>query len=175
MKRLLLPFALLVAACGGGEPYDLVIVGGQVLDGTGSPPYAADVGVRGDRIARIGEGLDTTGARVVDATGLIVAPGFVDVHAHLDPLHRLPGAESHVRQGVTTALGGPDGGGPLPLGGYLDETEEMGVGINVAMLVGHNSIRREVMGMENRAPTDQEMERMRSMVAGAMEAGAFGI
>lgn len=174
MLRRFLPALLFLAAC-GPESYDTVIVGAQILDGTGEAGYVADVGIRQDRIARIQADLDTTGARVIDATGLVLAPGFVDVHAHLEPLHSLPGAESMVRQGVTTALGGPDGGGPWPLAGYLDETEAMGVGINVAYLVGHNSIRRAVMGVENRAPTPAEQDSMEAMVASAMEAGAFGI
>ncbi|MBO6574386.1 MAG: D-aminoacylase [Rhodothermales bacterium] len=173
--RILLLLAISLAGCTGSPQFDTVIRGGQLLDGTGAPARLADLGISGDRIVAIGVGLDTTGAIVVDASGMVVAPGFVDVHTHLDPLHRLPGAESHVRQGVTTALGGPDGGGPWPLGSYLDETEAMGVGINVAFLTGHNSIRREVMGLENRQPTPQELERMQGMVAEAMDDGAFGI
>lgn len=166
---------LLACAC-QPAPFDLVIANGSVLDGSGGPARQLDVGIRGDRIAEIAPRLDTLGAgRVIDATGLVVAPGFVDLHAHLEPLHRLPDAESHVRQGVTTALGGPDGGGYWPLGEYLDETAEMGVGMNVAMLTGHNTIRRAVMGLENRAPTDDELARMQEMVGQAMREGAFGL
>src|SRR5690606_18542959 len=114
-------------------------------------------------------------ARVIDATGLVVAPGFIDLHAHLDPLARLPGAESAVRQGVTTGLGGPDGSAPFPLGEYLAAREAEGVGINVAFMAGHNTIRREVMGSAARAPAPAELERMSEMVARAMEDGAFGL
>ena len=154
----------------------MVLSGGDVLDGTGSVAFAADVGIRGDRIVAIGPDLDTARAgRVVDASGLVVAPGFVDVHTHLDPLFSLPDAESHIRQGVTTALGGPDGGGPLPLGAYLSEAESLGVGLNVAMLVGHNSIRRQVMGLANRAPSQAELSTMREMVQQAMDEGAWGL
>jgi N-acyl-D-amino-acid deacylase len=166
---------LLALACAPAESFDLVVRGGMVVDGTGSPAFPADVGVRGDRIVAIEAGLDTAGARVVDATGRVVAPGFVDIHAHLDPLLRLPGAESHVRQGVTTALGGPDGGSPWPLGPYLARADSLGVGMNVAFLVGHNAIRREVMGLEDRAPTAEELATMRAMVARAMGEGAFGL
>lgn len=164
-----------LAGCAPDSGYDLVIVGGRVLDGTGAPAVAADVGVRGDRVAVVAEGLDTAGARVIDARGLVVAPGFVDVHAHLDPLLRLPGAESHVRQGVTTALGGPDGGSPWPLGEYLARADSLGLGMNVGFLVGHNTVRREVMGLEDRAPTADELGRMQDMVATAMGEGAFGL
>jgi dihydroorotase/N-acyl-D-amino-acid deacylase len=170
--------ALVVAAsaCGpAAEGYDLVLRGGTVVDGTGVPGRPADVAVRGDRIVAVGAGLDTAGARVVDVSGLVVAPGFVDLHAHLDPLLRLPGAESHVRQGVTTALGGPDGGSPWPLDDHLAQAESLGVGMNVAFLVGHNTIREEVMGLEDRAPSEDELERMQSMVGGAMGEGAFGL
>lgn len=157
--------------------YDLLITGGTVIDGSGEAGYSADVAVRGDRIVRISrEPLSRQGAaRVIDATGKVVAPGFIDVHAHLDPLLRLPAAESHVRQGVTTALGGPDGGSPWPMGVYLDSAEAVGVGMNVAFLVGHNTIRREVMGMEERAPSAAELLRMQQMVARAMGEGARGL
>lgn len=175
---------LVQAACGdpgqgsgtaGG--WDVLIRGGTVVDGTGAPGYAADVALRGDRIVRVStEGLDPDDATtVVDATGLVVAPGFVDLHTHLNTLDDHPGAQSHVRQGVTTALGGPDGGGPWPFGEALAEIETMGVGMNVGYLVGHNRIREAVMGMDDRAPTPDELARMTAMVAQAMEEGAWGI
>jgi N-acyl-D-amino-acid deacylase len=151
------------------------VTGATMIDGSGSPGTPADIGVVGDRIAAIGDGLNTDGARVISADGLVVTPGFIDLHAHLDPLLRLPGAESHVRQGVTTALGGPDGTSPWPFGEYLAEAESLGVGMNVAFLVGHNTIRREVMGTADRAPTLMELERMKQMVARGMEEGAFGM
>ena len=78
---------------------------------------------------------------------------------------RLPGAESHVRQGDTTALGGPDGGGPWPCAAHLEEAANVGVGMNVGFMVGHNTVRRAVMGLENRAPTESELQRMKRMVA----------
>jgi dihydroorotase/N-acyl-D-amino-acid deacylase len=105
----------------------------------------------------------------------VVAPGFIDLHAHLDPLLRLPGAESAVRQGVTTALGGPDGSSPWPLAPYLDSAKALGLGMNVAFLTGHNTIRRRVMGMADRAPTADELRRMQQMVAQAMGDGAWGL
>lgn len=175
--------SLAFAACGPDSgpadtgPWDLLIDGGTVVDGTGAPRFEADVAVRDGRIVRISrDDLDPAQAeRVIDATGLVVAPGFIDAHAHLDPLLDLPGAESHVRQGVTTALGGPDGGGPWPLGSYLDSAQALGMGMNVAFLAGHNTIRREVMGTQDRAPTDDELTLMRGMVAQAMGEGAWGL
>jgi dihydroorotase/N-acyl-D-amino-acid deacylase len=183
---LLILVVLLVAGCARsatvGTPaptpwYELLITGGTIIDGTGAAGYRGDVAISSNRIAVVSrDALAPSNARrVIDATGLIVAPGFIDLHAHLDPLLRLPDAESHVRQGVTTALGGPDGGGPWPLAAYLDSAQALGVGMNVAFLVGHNTIRREVMQLADRAPTPPELEQMRGMVAQAMHEGAFGL
>jgi dihydroorotase/N-acyl-D-amino-acid deacylase len=158
-------------------PFDLLITGGIVIDGTGGARYPGDIAIRGDRIALVSRTrLSAASAtRVIDAAGRVVAPGFIDLHAHLDPLPDLPGAESAVRQGVTTALGGPDGGSPWPLADYLAERERAGVGINVAFLAGHNTIRGEVMGMADRDPTPAELARMERMVAQAMGEGAWGL
>ena len=169
--------ALPQPARSGVPVYDVIVRNGTVLDGTGAAGVRADVAIVGNRIVRVSPTpLDPAeAARVIDANGLIVAPGFIDLHTHLEPLLQLPGAESHVRQGVTLALGGPDGGGPWPFGAYLDTADRAGLGINVAYLAGHNTIRRQVMGTENRAPTDAELARMRAMVAQAMGDGAFGL
>jgi N-acyl-D-amino-acid deacylase len=178
------PVITLLAACATAQPplastetYDLLITGGTVVDGTGAPRFRADVAISGDRIVLVSRAqLRTARARrTLDATNRIIAPGFIDLHAHLEPLARLPEAESAARQGVTTALGGPDGGGPWPLGEYLDARERQRIGINVAYLVGHNTIRRTVMGMAKRDPTNLELERMRAMVARAMGEGAWGL
>jgi dihydroorotase/N-acyl-D-amino-acid deacylase len=157
--------------------YDLLITGGQVIDGTGAAPFRADVAIRGDRIALVSRtAIDASLARRrIDASGLIVAPGFIDMHAHLEPIVNMPDAESHVRQGVTLALGGPDGGGAAPIGPYLDRVAAQPLGMNVAFLTGHNTIRRAVMGTANRAPTADELQRMRAMVAQSMGEGAFGM
>lgn len=157
--------------------WDVLIRGGTVLNGSGQPGFTADVAVRDDRIVRISpEPLDPERAlRVVDAAGKVVAPGFVDIHTHLDPLQRLPDAESHARQGVTFALGGPDGSSPWPMKEYLAELDDLGVGINVGYTVGHNTVRRNVMGLEDRAPTAAELAEMRAMIARGMDDGAWGI
>jgi dihydroorotase/N-acyl-D-amino-acid deacylase len=157
--------------------FDLIIAGGTVIDGTGAPRYRADVAIAGDRIAAVSREpiARALARRTIDATGLIVSPGFIDLHAHIEPLLRLPDAESHVRQGVTTALGGPDGGGPWPFASYLDSAQTTGVGMNVAFLIGHNTIRRNVMQLENRAPTPAELDQMCGMVAQGMHEGAFGL
>ena len=106
----------------------------------------------------------------------MVTPGFIDLHAHLEPLlGQYPAAQSAVRQGVTTALGGPDGGGPWRIGAYLDSAARVGIGLNLAMLTGHNTIREAVMGRDDRAPTADELSRMQRMVAQAMGEGAYGL
>jgi dihydroorotase/N-acyl-D-amino-acid deacylase len=158
------------------ERYDLLIAGGQVVDGTGAPARRLDVAIRGDRIVAMAASLPrANAARVIDATGRTVSPGFIDLHAHLEPLLQLPLMESALRQGVTFALGGPDGGSPLPLGPYMDSVRATGVGINVGYQVGHNDVRRAVMNMDARAPTAAELARMQRLVAEAMGQGAFGL
>jgi N-acyl-D-amino-acid deacylase len=162
---------------GGVLPYDVLVQNGTVINGSGAPGVRADVALVGTRIARISTTplSPDSALQVIDATGLVVAPGFIDAHLHLDPLLGLPSAESSVRQGVTLALGGPCGDSPWPFGTYLDSADRAGLGMNVAYLVGHNVIRRRVMGLANRAPTPDELAQMRTMVAQAMRDGAFGL
>jgi N-acyl-D-aspartate/D-glutamate deacylase len=157
--------------------YDIVIRGGTVFDGSGAAGYAADVAVSGDRIVRIArEGIDPAlGRRVLDARGLVVAPGFIDTHAHVEDLVSRPLAESFIRQGVTTVIYAPDGGQPWPLAAALDELRQSGHAPNTAFFAGHNTIRSRVMGSANREPTPAELERMKQMVAEAMQAGAIGL
>jgi len=157
--------------------YDVLIAGGTVIDGTGAARFSADVALRGDRIVAVSRTPlpRSRATRVIDAVGFILAPGFIDLHAHLEPLLTQPDAESAARQGVTLALGGPDGGGPWPFADYLSRAQKAGLGINVAFLAGHNTIRQRVMGLANRAPTADELRTMQSMVAQAMGEGAFGL
>lgn len=175
--RLAVLVAAFVPSLAHAQQFDLLIRGGTVYDGTGAAGVRADVAVSAGRVARVSRTpIDPASARrVIDATGLAVAPGFIDLHAHLEPLLSMPDAQSHVRQGVTLALGGPDGSGPFPLAPYLDSAAHAGLGMNVAYLVGHNTVRRLVMGTENRAPTREELARMRSMIAQGMHDGAFGM
>ena len=158
-------------------PYDIVITNARIVDGTGAPAFSGDVAIIGRQIARVStQPIPRDSAlRVIDARGHVLAPGFIDMHAHLDPLLNMPDAQSAARQGVTLALGGPDGGGPWPFATYLDSADRAGLGINVAYLTGHNTIRREVMATANRAPTSDELARMSTMVGQAMHEGAFGI
>lgn len=158
-------------------PYDVVLANATIVDGTGAPRRSGHVAIADGRIAAVQDTPFPVGSagQTIDVRGQVVAPGFIDVHAHLEPLLQLPDAMSAARQGVTFALGGPDGGGPYPLAPYLDSATATGLGINVGFQVGHNTIRRQVMGTQNRAPTPDELARMRAMVAQGMRDGAFGL
>ncbi len=167
--------ALLAGGC-GSESFDIVLAGGDVYDGGGGEAQTADVGIRGDRIAAVGDLSGADAAVRVDVGGLAVAPGFVDVHSHaVRGAFRHPLAENYIFQGVTTALGGPDGSSPLPIGAWLEEFETAGSAINMGLTVGHGTVRREVLGLEDRAPTEDELDRMREIVDQAMRDGAYGL
>ena len=155
--------------------YDIIITNGEVIDGSGSSSVYKDVGIIGNKIHKIGNLSSAESERYIDAEGLVVSPGFIDVHVHLDPILRLSNSESHVRQGVTTSLGGPDGTSPWPFGEFLDTLSQVGVGMNVAYLVGHNTVRRNVMGLENRAPSEEELNEMERQISAGMDEGAYGI
>ena len=167
--------AALSLIMGCQQEYDVVIKNGLVYDGSGNAPVQTDVAIKADRIAKVGNLSGAKAKRIIDATGLAIAPGFIDLHAHLEPLLELPGAESALRQGVTTSLGGPDGSSPWPLGRYLNKADSIGMGMNVAFLIGHNTIRRNIMKLENRAPTSVELDSMKAQVAQGIKDGAFGI
>lgn len=164
-----------LSACTPTQEYDILIQNAQILDGTGQPAKAADIGILDGKIVQISSNIRNTAKETIDAEGLIVAPGFIDIHTHLEPILKLSDCESHLRQGVTTALGGPDGGGIWPFADYLDTLSEVGIGMNVGYLVGHNVVRRNIMQLDNRAPTEAELEAMKAQIATAMQAGAFGI
>lgn len=157
------------------QDYDLIILNGSIYDGSGSAPYTSDLGIKGLKIISIGKLNTSCATKVIDATGLALSPGFIDLHAHLEPILQMPGAESHVRLGVTLALGGPDGGSLWPFGEELEEISKKQLGMNVAFLAGHNTIRKNIMNLDNREPTPEELDKMKSQVAQAMEEGAFGL
>ena len=156
--------------------YDLLITGGRIVDGSGNPWYYGDVGIRGDTIVAIGKLDAAQASRKLDAKGLVVAPGFIDVHTHsrrgifLDPA-----AQNYIRQGVTTLIEGPDGSSPLPLGPFLVTVADKHVAPNFGSFVGQGSIRQQVMGLVNRPATADEIEKMRGITRQAMREGAFGL
>jgi len=153
---------------------DILLLGGSVVDGTGTPARRADVAIAGDRIVAVGADLAVApGAQVFDVTGLTVAPGFIDPHAHITGIAEFPDAENFLRQGITTIFNSLHSlDQPYPLGVFLDTLR---VAPNTLWSAGHTWVRRRVMGLENRAPTARELSRMRNLVAEAMRDGAFGL
>ncbi len=180
----------------------ILIRGGAVVDGSGAPPRRMDVAVTGDRIAAVAGLAEWTADTILDAAGLVVAPGLIDMHSHSDLALLINGrAESKIRQGVTTEVTGMCGWSPAPapeerreeirkdagawgrevewtwgsFGEYLEALRRSGTSVNVAPVVGHGAIRSAVMGEEGRAPTADELKAMQREVARAMEEGAFGM
>ncbi|MCY3677566.1 MAG: amidohydrolase family protein [Gemmatimonadetes bacterium] len=167
----------ILAAC-SPAPYDIVLQGGRVVDGTGSPLVVADVGVRNGLVAGVGDLSNATAGTILDVTGLYVAPGFIDTHSHSGPglaTEELSHAEPLLAQGLTTVVVNPDGGGPVDLVEQRADLEEEGLGVNVVQLVGHGSVRGRVMASDDRAPTADELDEMRALVRAGMEAGAWGL
>jgi N-acyl-D-amino-acid deacylase len=155
-------------------PYDLLLAGGTVVDGTGRPAFAADVAIQDGRIAAVGRIARARAREVIEARGLTVAPGFIDVHTHADDLAEHPRADNFVRMGVTTIVAGNCGGSALDIGEALGAIRDVGASVNYATLIGHNTVRRAVMGTENRDATVVELGRMKSLVWRGMADGAVG-
>ena len=155
--------------------YDLLIRNARVVDGTGNPWFRADVAIRNGRIAAIGRLADASAVRVIDAAGRVLAPGFIDIHTHVeDGIEKVPGADNYVMDGVTTVVTGNCGGSWRDLGEAFARLEKNGIGLNVASLVGHNTVRRAVMGAANRPATAEELARMQELVERGMRDGALG-
>ena len=184
--------------------FDLLILGGKVVDGSSNPWFHADIGVRGEKISEIGRLSGSVASKMIDASGKVVAPGFIDMHSHSDIyLFTNPLAEPKTRQGVTTEVLGQDGLSVAPLttesrselrkylagllgdfpaswtwrsvGDYLKQVEEAKPSVNTATYVGHGSVRAAVMGFEERAPTPKELQEMKELVDRSMKEGAFGL
>ena len=153
-----------------------LISGARIADGTGSALLDADVRVEGDRIAEIGKLAAKPGERVIDAKGLVLSPGFIDLHNHSTAVDKEPLAPTQISQGITTALLGQDGSSPWPIKDWLDARRKAPPAMNIALLVGHATVRREVMGDDyKRNATPQEMASMAMLVDRGMEEGAVGL
>jgi N-acyl-D-amino-acid deacylase len=193
----LLALAVAVPACDGPAPYDLIVRGGTVFDGAAAAPRRVDVGIKGDRIRAIGNLSTERAGRIIDATGLTVAPGFIDVQGQSGTTLLADGnGESHLRQGITTEIIG-EGSSPAfwtperadasvlrPFGvsidwttfdGYFRKLQERGIAINLATLVPATMVRERHVGVDNRDPTSDELSRMEAMVDQAMRDGALGL
>ena len=158
--------------------YDLIVKNARIVDGTGAPWFRGDVGVRDGRIAAVARSIDGDAPLIVDANDRVLTPGFIDVHTHVeassnrDGLEGLPRADNYILDGVTTIVTGNCGTSEIDIPSWRARLD--GLGLNVATLVGHNSVRRAVMGRDNRAPTADEMTRMEDLVDQAMRDGAVG-
>jgi N-acyl-D-amino-acid deacylase len=189
VARVFIGLLVLTGSASGtvGQQFDVVIQGGHILDGSGNPWYRADIGIVGDRIVAIGRLDSARATRIVDARGRTVTPGFIDLHSHADgPEYGNTGLRSDnparraapnlVAQGITTVVVNHDGRSPWPIGEQRDALLRKGTGPNVAVLIGHGTIRRMVMGDDfRRNATDTEVDSMRALVSTGMREGAFGL
>src|SRR5262245_5372712 len=160
------------------ERFDLLLKNGHVLDGNGNPWIRADVGIVGDRIRAVGVLANAVAAKTLDITGLVVTPGFIDVHSHAGPglaTEGLKHGQPVLAQGITTVLINPDGGGPTDLPAQRARYTKQGIGLNVGLMVPHGSVRQAVMGMSDRDPDSEQIAKMVDLVRQGMRAGAFGL
>jgi N-acyl-D-amino-acid deacylase len=180
-KFLLLVAALLLpetaAMLAQEKPPSFVITGAQVADGTGAPLRKANVRILGDRIANVGNFLPKKNERVINASGLVLAPGFIDIHNHsTEGIEADPLAESQIAQGITTVILGADGDSPWPIGAWLDARRKSPSSLNLALMAGHATIREAVMGKDfKRVATQAEIDKMVQLVDQAMREGAIGL
>jgi len=164
-----------------GAVYDVLIRGATVYDGSGGAPFRADVALVGETIVKVGPSVSGPAKRLVEAKGLALAPGFIDLHTHVDEGMYFPenrACLNYLKQGVTTVVAGQCGSSAWPIFETAESLRSMwtkeGIGPNAALLVGHGTVRRVVMGMDNRPPTPEELERMKALVKEAMDQGAVG-
>lgn len=177
MIRELILLLLVIPVFGAAQQQcDILIRNGRVIDGTGNNWYYADIAIKGDRIIKTGKALPFTATRIIDASGLIVAPGFIDVHTHIEgDESKVPTAESFIYDGVTTVIAGNCGASNIDMARYFDFLDSLRLSINVATLIGHNDVRKAVMGRANRDVEPDELQRMEALVEKAMKEGAVGL
>ena len=157
------------------KPYDLLITNARVIDGSGNPWFRADIGIKNGRIASIGRLRAEDAAKTIDAANQIVAPGFIDVHTHVESIYSLPAAENFVRMGVTTLVTGNCGASATDIAQFLGRIKEKPLAVNLATLIAHGSVRRQAMGSDDRAPTPDESRKMEQLVEQGMKDGAVGL
>lgn len=169
---------ILLPARVSGQQLDILIRGGTLIDGSGSPRTSADIGITDDRIVFVGPGAGRSARRVIDATGLVVTPGFIDPHTHTagdlsDP--KRSRNDPYLMQGVTTVVTGNDGDSPTSIADTFARWTRQRIGTNAALFIGQATVRREVMGMSDAKPTPEQLGRMKTLVATAMQEGALGM
>jgi N-acyl-D-amino-acid deacylase len=174
MKNLFLIVAVLYAVSGEAQQYDVIIRNGKIVDGSGNPWFYGDVAILKGKIVAIGK-LPGTASRTIDAKGLIVAPGFIDVHTHIEGNDlRVPNAANFIYDGVTSVVTGNCGSSNTDIARYFRQLDSVKTSINVATLIGHNDVREAIMGESRRDPTPNEQKRMEELVEKAMLDGAVG-
>ena len=155
--------------------YDLVITNARIIDGTGNPWFRGSVAIKDGRVAKVGL-IDASNARTtIDAKNQIVAPGFIDVHTHVEDIYDNPNAENFIRMGVTSLITGNCGGSELNVDEFLGRMKEKPLAVNLGTLIGHNTVRAKVMGLDDRPPTADEQAKMDALVEKAMKDGAVGL
>lgn len=177
LTLLLLSGPLTSSHCFSAEPvFDVIIRGGNVVDGTASAGVIADVGIAAGKIVAVKNLENSAGKVEIDATDLVVCPGFIDLHSHADRgIRQFRSAENYIRQGVTTLVCGNCGSSPTDVAAFFAELHEEGTGPNVALLIGHGSVRQQVMGRLNVPPSPEQLAEMKRLVRKAMRAGAIGM
>src|SRR5262245_19881544 len=155
--------------------YDLLITNARVVDGSGNPWFRADVAIKDGRIARVGRLAPSSAAKAIDARGQILAPGFIDVHAHVESIFNNPAAENFVRMGVTSLVTGNCGSSTTDVAEFLGRYKEKPLAVNLGTLIAHGSVRRRVVGLDDRPPTPEELKQMESLVEQGMKDGAVGL
>ncbi len=168
----------MAVAVAHAQDFDLLIRGGTVVDGSGAPGVKEDVGIVGERIALVGASAGKTARRTIDATGLVVTPGFIDPHTHTaadlsDP--KRSRNDAYLMQGVTTVVTGNDGSSPKAIGPELAKWTRQGIGTNAALFIGQGTVRQQAMQMSDAKPTPEQMEQMKALVEKAMNEGAIGL
>jgi N-acyl-D-amino-acid deacylase len=177
MKFFSILFALvLLKNSAFAQEFDLLLRGGKIVDGTGNAWFYGDVGIKNGKIARVGQFPNATAAKTLDAKGLIVCPGFIDVHTHIEEDEfKRPTADNFIYDGVTTVVTGNCGLSNVDLGLYFRQLDSVKTSVNVASLIGHNDVRKAVMGTVNRPSTPEEQQKMEATVEKAMKDGAVGL
>ena len=158
------------------QQYDVLILNGKIIDGTGNSWFYGDIAIKDGKIAYVGKTNNATATKLIDAKGLIVTPGFIDVHAHIEGgIFENPTADNYIYDGVTTVVTGNCGGSADDLKVFFWRIDSMKTSINISSLVGHNTVRRIAMGLDNRLATPDEQQKMEELVAQAMKDGAVGL